>query len=68
MDQVPKKRRREDSGEKEDHVTKFQKGLKTLKVVKVKKEEKTEADKAFEQAIEELDSFDENPFGWDKKE
>jgi hypothetical protein len=69
MDQVSNKRRRDGSGENDDdHVTKFQKGLKTLKVVKVKEEEKTEADKAFEQAIEELDSFDEDPFGWDKKE
>jgi hypothetical protein len=69
MDQVSNKRRRDGSGENDDdHVTKFQKGLKTLKVVKVKEEEKTEADKAFEQAIEELDSFDEDPFGWNKKE
>ena len=68
MDQVSNKRRRDDSGENDDdHVTKFQKGLKTLKVVKVKEEEKTEADKAFDQAIKELDSFDEDPFGWDKK-
>jgi hypothetical protein len=69
MDHVSNKRRRDDSVENDDdHVTKFQKGLKTLKVVKVKEEEKTEADKAFEEAIEELDSFDKDPFGWDKKE
>ena len=69
MDHVSNKRRRDDSGENDDdNVTKFQKGLKTLKVVKVKEEDKAKADKAFEEAIEELDSFDKDSFGWDKKE